>query len=141
MRGAVRRPRSSRRAFLVTIGAGWMGYGGIGIIGNPRYGTSRGLAHITQYVPLNWLGAMWVVFGAVAVLAGLVVACPRIQAAGFVALAVPAAFWGAAFASSAVGSFPQAAGGACGWAAFAIGIYWVSGMEDPPPSHLRKRYR
>ncbi|MFD6202010.1 hypothetical protein ACWCQF_14845 [Streptomyces rubiginosohelvolus] len=57
------------------------------------------------------------------------------------ALAVPAALWGAAFTAAAVGSFPQAAGSAFGWAAFALGVYWVSGMEDPLPPHLRKRYR
>ncbi|MEU3836151.1 hypothetical protein [Streptomyces microflavus] len=141
MRGAVRRPRSPRRAFLVTIGLGWAGYGGIGIIGNPRYGTSRGLAGLTQHVPLNVFGWMWVACGVVAVVAGLLAACPRWQAAGFVALATPAALWGAAFTGAAVTSYPQAAGSASGWAAFAVGILWVSGMEDPLPSHLRKRYR
>ncbi|ARF75672.1 hypothetical protein B7C62_28015 [Kitasatospora albolonga] len=141
MRAVPRPVRSLRRAFLITIGLGWAGYGGIGIINNPRYGTSRGLAHITRYVPLDMLGWMWVVCGAVAVVAGLLLACPRWQAAGFVALAAPAALWGAAFTTSAIGTYPQAAGSACGWAAFAIGILWVSGMEDPLPSHLRKRYR
>ncbi|MFJ9573562.1 hypothetical protein [Streptomyces bacillaris] len=141
MRAVPRPVRSLRRAFLITIGLGWAGYGGIGIINNPRYGTSRGLAHITRYVPLDMLGWMWVACGAVAVVAGLLLACPRWQAAGFVALAVPASLWGAAFTASAVGTYPQAAGSACGWAAFAIGILWVSGMEDPLPSHLRKRYR
>jgi hypothetical protein len=59
---------------------------------------------------------------------------------GFVALATPAALWGAAFAITwARGGFPSAWSGACAWVAFALGFVWVAGMEDPPPPYLRKK--
>ncbi|MFB6787703.1 hypothetical protein ACFCWT_13605 [Streptomyces olivaceus] len=132
---------SHRRAFLVTVGLGWAGYGGLGIIGQPRYGTSRGLADVTRYVPMDALGWLWVACGLLAVLAGLVVGCPRIQSAGYVALGVPAGLWSGAFAAAAASTYPAAVGSACGWGAFTIGVVLVSGMDDPPPPHLRKAGR
>ncbi|MFH8797044.1 hypothetical protein [Streptomyces sp. NPDC017941] len=143
MRGAAARrwEVSRRRAFLVTVGLGWAGYGGLGIIGNPRYGTARSLDHITRYVPLDLLGWMWVACGLAAAAAGLVVRCPRIQSAGYTALGVPAGLWAGAFAVAAASTYPEAVGSACGWGAFTIGVVLVSGMDDPPPAHLRKRGR
>ncbi|MFF7949435.1 hypothetical protein [Streptomyces griseorubiginosus] len=138
---AARRSFSRRRAFLVVVGTGWSLYGGLGIIGNPRYGTARGLADVTRYVPMDWLGWMWVACGAVAALAGLLVNCPRVQALGYTSLAVPAGLWAGAFAASAATTFPEAVGSACGWGAFTIGVVLVSGMDDPPPLYLRKARR
>lgn len=138
---AARRGFSHRRAFLITVGLGWAAYGGLGIVNNPRYGTARGLADITRYVPLDALGWMWVGLGLAAALAGLVTGCPRIQALGYVSLAVPAGLWAGAFAASAASTYPPAVGSACGWGAFTIGVVLVSGMDDPPPPHLRKRGR
>ncbi|MFE1321581.1 hypothetical protein [Kitasatospora phosalacinea] len=124
------RPR--RAAYLVTVGAGWAGYGA-GIVVDPRYGTARGLASITRYVPLDVLGWGWVACGLLAVAAGLARGCPRWQSAGFTALAVPATVWGAAFTSAwTSGSYPSASGSAVAWVAMALGVYWVSGMVDPP---------
>lgn len=140
MWGAAARRFSHRRAFLVVIGTGWSLYGGLGIIGNPRYGTARGLTAITHHVPggLNTLGWMWVVLGGVAVLAGLLVNCPRVQAFGYVAIAVPAGLWAGTLATAAATTFPEAVGSACGWGAFTIGVVLVSGMDDPLPPYLRK---
>ncbi|MEU5769788.1 hypothetical protein ABZ782_28125 [Streptomyces asoensis] len=139
MRGAAARQAfSRRRAFLVTVGLGWAGYGGLGIVNQPRYGTARGLADLTRHIPLDVLGWMWVACGLVAALAGLVVDCPRVQAAGFTALGFPAGLWAGVFAVAAAGTFPPAVGSACGWGAFTIGVVLVSGMDDPPPPHLRK---
>ncbi|MET9098286.1 hypothetical protein [Streptomyces antibioticus] len=132
---------SRRRAFLVVLGLGWAGYGGLGIVDQPRYGTARGLADLTRHVPLDVLGWMWVALGLVAAAAGLVVNCPRVQALGFTALGVPAGLWAGVFAAAAAGSFPPAVGSACGWGAFTIGVVLVSGMDDPPPPHLRKARR
>ncbi|MEU3293030.1 hypothetical protein ABZ722_11780 [Streptomyces longwoodensis] len=132
---------SRRRAFLVSVGLGWAGYGGLGIVGNPRYGTARGLADITKYVPLDVLGWTWVALGLLAAFAGLLVGCPRVQALGFVALAVPAGLWAGAFAAAAATTYPEAVGSACGWGAFTIGLVLVSGMDDPLPPQLRKRGR
>lgn len=132
---------SHRRAFLVTVGTGWALYGGLGIVGNPRYGTSRGLADVTRYIPLDTLGWMWIVCGAAAILAGIVTNCPRIQAAGYTALAVPAGLWAGCFTAAAAGAYPAAVGSACGWGAFTIGVVLVSGMDDPLPWHLRKGRR
>jgi len=142
MRAAARRLAfSHRRAFLVTVGMGWALYGGLGIVGNPRYGTSRGLADVIRYIPLNTLGWLWVACGTAAVLAGLVANCPRVQALGFTALGAPAGLWAGAFAASAASTYPAAVGSACGWGAFAIGVVLVSGMDDPLPWHLRKDRR
>ncbi|MFJ4692855.1 hypothetical protein [Streptomyces sp. NPDC088766] len=144
MRGAAAARRfSHRRAFLVTVGLGWAGYGGLGIVGQPRYGTARGLAELTKHVPggLNTLGWMWVVCGLTAAMAGLLVRCPRVQALGYVALAVPAALWAGVFSAAAASTYPPAVGSACGWGAFTIGVVLVSGMDDPLPPHLRKRIR
>jgi hypothetical protein len=139
MRGvAARSAFSRRRAFLVVVGLGWAGYGGLGIVDNPRYGTARGLADLTRHIPLDALGWMWVVLGCTAALAGLVVNCPRVQAVGFVALATPAGLWAGVFTAAAAGTFPPAVGSACGWGAFTIGVVLVSGMDDPPPPYLRK---
>ncbi|MFF9182582.1 hypothetical protein [Streptomyces misionensis] len=138
---AARRPVSRRRAFLVVIGTGWSLYGGLGIVGQPRYGTARELAGVIKYVPLNALGWMWVILGLVVALAGLVVNCPRIQALGFAALGVPAGLWAGAFAEAAATTYPSAVGSACGWGAFTVGVVLVSGMDDPLPPHLRKRGR
>ncbi|MFH9012550.1 hypothetical protein ACH4C6_14320 [Streptomyces sp. NPDC017943] len=139
---AVRR-FSHRRAFLVILGCGWAGYGGLGIIDQPRYGTARGLADLTRHVPggLDTLGWMWVVCGAVAAVAGLLTACPRAQAAGYVALAVPGGLWAGVFAAAAASTYPPAVGSACGWGAFTLGVVLVAGMDDPLPLHLRKRGR
>ncbi|MFF1416581.1 hypothetical protein [Streptomyces sp. NPDC058280] len=134
---AAARAVSRRRAVLVTLGAGWSGYGGIGILANPRAGTTQMLTDITRWVPMTALGWLWVAAGAVAVLAGLVVRCPRVQAAGYSALAATAALWGAAFTIAAP-RHPTASGSACIWVAIAVGIVWVSGMDDPLPPHLRK---
>ncbi|MFI1520657.1 hypothetical protein [Kitasatospora cineracea] len=126
--------RHLRRApFLVVLGLGWAVYGS-GIIADPRYGTSRGLVSITRHVPLNVLGWGWVVCGAVAVLAGL--ACRGVwgQGVGFAALASPATLWACAYIQAwSTGVWPSARGSAGAWLAFAIGIYLVSGMQDPPP--------
>ncbi|WP_234020686.1 hypothetical protein [Streptomyces sp. Tu 6176] len=84
---------------------------------------------------------MWGVLGLSAALAGLVVGCPRFQAAGFTALAVPAALWAAAVAWAAATSYPPAVGSACGWGAFTVGVALVSGMDDPLPAPLRKARR
>ncbi|MFE3854604.1 hypothetical protein ACFXPN_26180 [Streptomyces griseorubiginosus] len=138
---AVRAAFSHRRAFLIVVGTGWALYGGLGIIGNTRYGTARGLADVTRYVPMDALGWMWVACGAVAALAGLLVNCPRIQALGYTLLAVPGGLWAGAFAASAATSYPPAVGSACGWGAFTIGVVLVSGMDDPPPPYLRKDRR
>lgn len=132
---------SRRRAFLITIGIGWALYGGLGIITDPRYSTARGLSGITQYVPLTVLGWMWVVLGTTAALAGLAINCPRVQALGYASLAAPAGLWAGVFAAAAATSFPTAVGSACGWGAFTIGVVLVSGMDDPPPPHLRKAAR
>lgn len=130
---------SHRRAFLATIGAAWAGYG-VGILLDPRYGTARGLAHITRHVPLDALGWMWVSCGLVALAAALLGAGGRVQAAGFSALAAPATLWGTAFTITwATGDYPSAVGSVCGWLGFALGILWVSGMDDPLPRHLRKK--
>ncbi|MFH8336978.1 hypothetical protein [Streptomyces sp. AM6-12] len=142
MWGAAARPAfSHRRAFLVVVGIGWTLYGGLGIVGQPRYGTARGLAGVTKYVPLDALGWMWVAFGLVAVFAGLVVGYPRMQALGFASLGVPAGVWAGVFAAAAATSYPQGVGSACGWGAFTVGVVLVSGMDDPLPPHLRKRVR
>ncbi|MFD8805550.1 hypothetical protein [Streptomyces sp. NPDC059597] len=139
MRGATtRRPVSRRRAFLVVIGTGWALYGGLGIIGQPRYGTARGLAGVTRYIPLDTLGWMWVACGVVAAVAGLLAGYPRAQALGYAALGVPAGLWAGAFAAASATSYPAAVGSACGWGSFTIGVLLVSGMDDPPPPHLRK---
>jgi hypothetical protein len=141
MRGvAARAAFSHRRAFLVVVGLGWAGYGGLGIVGQPRYGTARGLAELTRHVPggLNTLGWMWVACGAVAALAGMLVNCPRVQALGYVMLAVPAGLWAGVFSAAAASTYPPAVGSACGWGAFTIGVVLVSGMDDPLPPHLRK---
>ncbi|MFD5656905.1 hypothetical protein [Streptomyces hirsutus] len=141
MLGGIARPTgfSRRRAFLITVGLGWAGYGWWGVISDPRYGTSRGLSGITQWVPMGVLGWVWVMAGLLALVAGLLVNCPRVQAAGFAGLATPAALWGTAFLVSAVTSYPSGAGSACGWLSFALAVLWVSGMDDPPPPYLRKR--
>ncbi|MGW6008687.1 hypothetical protein [Streptomyces sp. NPDC055210] len=143
MWGAARPAFSPRRAFLVTLGAGWVGYGYVGIIRNPRYGTARGVDDLARLVPggLATLGWMWVAAGAVAVLAGAVRGCPRVQAAGYSAVAVPAGLWAGLFATAAATSQPTAAGSAWCWAAFTIGVLIVSGMDDPPPPYLRKARR
>ncbi|MET7944297.1 hypothetical protein [Streptomyces sp. NPDC005302] len=140
---AARRPFSHRRAFLVVLGLGWAAYGRLGIIDNPRYGTARGLADITRHIPggLDTLGWMWVVLGASAVVSGLAANCPRVQAFGYVAIAVPAGLWAGAFAAAAATTYAEAVGSAAAWGAFAIGVVLVSGMDDPPPPHLRKARR
>ncbi|MFG3048152.1 hypothetical protein ACGFZR_24870 [Streptomyces sp. NPDC048241] len=132
---------SRRRAFLTVVGTGWALYGGLGIIGQPRYGTARGLADITRYVPLDVLGWVWVACGAVAAVAGLLAGCPRAQALGYAALAVPAGLWAGAFAAAAATTYPAAVGSACGWGSFTIGVVLVSGMDDPLPPYLRKAGR
>ncbi|MEU6527884.1 hypothetical protein ABZ869_01665 [Streptomyces sp. NPDC046928] len=141
--GIARSGFSRRRAFLVTVGLGWAGYGGLGIIDQPRYGTARGLADLTRHIPggLDTLGWMWVACGVVAALAGLLVNCPRIQALGYAALAAPAGLWTGVFSAAAASTYPPAVGSACGWGAFTIGVVLVSGMDDPPPPHLRKGRR
>ncbi|MFD9780352.1 hypothetical protein ACFWZS_21695 [[Kitasatospora] papulosa] len=132
---------SRRRAYLATLGAAWLGYGA-GIIIDPRYGTARGLGTVVRYVPLDVLGGVWVGCGLLAVTAAWLTSCPRVQAAGFAALAAPAALWGAAFTITwAGGGFPSAGGSAAAWVGFALSVVWVSGMDDPLPPHLRKRYR
>jgi hypothetical protein len=127
--------RHLRRApFLIVLGLGWLAYGSA-TVQDPRYGTSRGLASITRYIPMDVLGWVWVGCGAVAVLAGLLGRrCPVSGPAGFSALAWPATLWGAAYTRAwADGGYPSAAGAAAAWTAFAIGIFLVSGMTDPPP--------
>ncbi|MER5882727.1 hypothetical protein ABT160_02745 [Streptomyces sp. NPDC001941] len=132
---------SRRRAYLVTLGLAWAGYGALGMIGNVTYSRSRGIAELTRWVPIDVLGWGWVALGLLAVLAAVPARCPRVQAMGFAAVSTPAALWGTAFAYSAATGFDGAAGGACGWLGFALGTLWVSGMEDPPPRHLRKGRR
>jgi hypothetical protein len=131
-RDAVRRLR--RAPFLVVMGLGWLGYGR-GIMTDPRYGTSRGLASITRYVPMGTLAWLWVGCGLLAVLAGLLYrhVGELGQAAGFTALVVPATTWACAFTTAwTAGGYPSASGSAAAWTAFAIGILLVSGMVDPP---------
>lgn len=137
MVAAVRRWR--RRAVLATLGGGWAGYGIFGVLGDPRYGTSRGLDSITRHVPMSVLGWVWVVCGAVAVIAALAPRAHSIQSAGFTALATPAALWGTCFTVATIsGAYPKGGGSACGWLAFALSIVWVSGMDDPPPTGREK---
>ncbi|TGN75444.1 hypothetical protein E5083_17245 [Streptomyces bauhiniae] len=129
---------SRRRAFLTVAGTGWALYGGLGIIGNPRYGTTRGLADITRHVSLNTLGWMWVVYDTMADVAGLLAGHSRMHAPDYAALGTPAGLWSWAFAYSAATSYPPTVGSACGWGAFTIGVMLVSGMDDSLPPYLRK---
>ncbi|MEU1219237.1 hypothetical protein [Streptomyces microflavus] len=131
---------SRRRAVLVTFGAGWCGYGALGILANPRQGTTELLSEITRWVPMTALGWVWVTAGAIAIGAGLVARCPRIQAAGYAALASVAGLWAAAF-SMAIPQSPTASGSASIWVSVAVGVVWVSGMDDPLPRAVRKRWR
>lgn len=123
-----------RGPFLIVLGLGWLVYGRVTVT-DPRYGTSRSLASITQYVAMPTLGWIWVICGAVSVAAGLLGRrSPCLQAAGFAALAAPATLWGAAYTSAwAAGGYPSAAGSAGAWTAWAIGVLIVAGMCDPPP--------
>lgn len=131
-------PRPGRRgAYLITMGAAWVGYGA-GIISDPRYGTARGLAALTRHVPLSALGWVWIACGGLAVLAGAW-AHPRSQAGGFALLAAPAGVWAIGFTLAwAGGGFPSASGSAFGWAGYTLGILWVSGLVEPP-RRLRER--
>lgn len=52
---------------------------------------------------------------------------------------MPAGLWAGAFAAAAATTYSEAIGSACGWGAFTVGVVLVSGMDDPPPPHLRKR--
>ncbi|MYZ38349.1 MULTISPECIES: hypothetical protein [unclassified Streptomyces] len=137
MLAATGAPFSRRRAILITLGAGWAGYGALGILANPRAGTTQMLDVITRWVPLSVLGWLWVTAGTVAIVAGMLVRCPRWQAAGFTGLAALAGLWAAAF-TTAVPKYPTASGSACIWVALALAIVWLSGLDDPPPAHLRK---
>lgn len=124
-------PRLGRRgAFLLTLGAAWVGYG-YGIASDPRYGTARGLSHITKYVPLEALGWGWVACGVLAMAAAA--AGLRWQPLGFAAIGLPAGLWGAAFTVTwASGGYPSAWGSAAAWCGFALSIVWVSGMQERP---------
>ncbi|MGW3110567.1 hypothetical protein [Streptomyces sp. NPDC001091] len=127
--------RWRRRAVLTTLGAGWFGYGVLGVLADPRYGTSRGLDVVTARVPMSVLGWVWVICGLLALVSGLAPRVRRLQSAGFTALATPAALWGTAFMVAKItGSYPKAGGSACGWLAFAVAIVWISGMDDAPPA-------
>jgi hypothetical protein len=128
---------SRRRAILVTLGCGWTGYGSLGILANPRSGTVQLLDDITRWVPIAFLGWLWVAAGVVGILSGLAVRCPRIQAAGYSALATLAGLWAAAF-TIAIPSDATASGSACIWVSIAIGVVLVAGMDDPLPAHIRK---
>lgn len=131
MVAAARRWR--RRATLATLGTGWTGYGTFGVLADPRYGTSRGLGVITDRIPMSVLGWVWVICGILAIIAGIAPRATRLQAAGFTALATPAALWGTAYLIATIsGTYPKGSGSACGWLAFALTIVWVSGMDDPP---------
>lgn len=137
MRAAVRAV-SRRRAFLVVVGTGWAAYGMFGILANPRAGTTQMLDDVTRHVPLPVLGWLWVVSGIIAVASGSAVHCPRIQSAGYAALAALAGLWAAAF-TIAVPRYPTASGSASVWVALTIGILIVAGMDDPLPAPLRKK--
>lgn len=137
MRAAAGRKISHRRAVLITLGAGWLGYGAVGILSSPRVGTTELLSDITRWVPMTVLGWLWVAAGTIGIAAGAVVSCPRIQAAGYAALAALAGLWAAAF-TIAIPRAPTAAGSACIWVAIAMAVVWVAGMDDPLPEHLRK---
>ncbi|MFI6700329.1 hypothetical protein ACIBJC_15350 [Streptomyces sp. NPDC050509] len=134
---AAARTVSRRRAILVTLGAGWLGYGVLGILANPRQGTTQLLADITRWVPMTALGWLWVAAGAVAMVAGAAVRCPRLQSAGYAALAALAGLWAAAF-TIAIPRTPTASGSACIWVAIALAVVLAAGMDDPLPAHLRK---
>ncbi|WP_043256112.1 hypothetical protein [Streptomyces sp. Tu6071] len=127
-----------RRAFLATLGTGWAAYGAIGVLGDPSYSRSRGLTAITAHVPMGVLGWVWVGCGALALVAAARPCWARLHDLGFAALAAPAALWGAAFTVAAVTTYRQAAGSACGWLAFALGVVWAAGMDDPPPAEKRE---
>lgn len=128
---AVRITGGLRPVILFVLGLGW-GWYGEGIATDPRYGTARGLASITRYVSLDTLGWVWVAAGSIAVVASLVRWCPRWQAAGFVALACPAALWGLSFMRAAAsGSYSSAAGSAAAWLAFAVALVLVAGLAEP----------
>lgn len=131
---------SRRRVVLIVFGAGWAGYGALGILANPRQGTTELLAEITRWVPMAALGWVWVTAGALAIGAGLVTNCPRVQAGGFAALATVAGLWAGAF-TMAIPRAPTATGSASIWTAVAVGMVVVSGMDDPLPRAIRKRWR
>lgn len=131
MRPVIRITGGLRPIALVAAGLGWMVYGR-GIITDPRYGTTRGLADLTQYVPLSALGWVWVACGAVAVAAGLARTAPRWQAAGFTALAGPAFLWGLGFTRTWIsGGYPSASGSAGAWMGIATLIMIAAGLAEP----------
>ncbi|MEU6403944.1 hypothetical protein [Streptomyces sp. NPDC046985] len=127
---------------LAILGDGWTGYGIWGVLGDPRYGTGRGLDSVTHWVPMSVLGWVWVACGALSIVSAVPPAgrCPRLQSFGFVALAMPAALWGTAYLTAKVtGAYPKGAGSACGWLGFALAIVWISGMDDAEPSRGEAR--
>ncbi|MCX5326263.1 hypothetical protein [Streptomyces sp. NBC_00120] len=121
-----------RGAFLVTLGAAWIGYG-YGTVSDPRYGTAQGLSDVTKYVPLEALGWGWVVCGALGVVAAL--GGLRWQPFGFAAISTPAGLWGTAYTVTwASGGYPAAWASAAAWCGFALSIVWVSGLQECPHS-------
>lgn len=120
-----------RPAALTVLGIGWIVYGR-SISTDPNYGRTRGLAGITQYVPMGALGWVWVAAGVVALLAGLLRLGIQAQAIGFAAVAAPAVLWGVTFLRSAWnGTYPAASGSAAVWIAVGVSIVLTAGMAEP----------
>lgn len=129
MRVAVRLAGGLRPAALICLGLAWIAYG-YRIVVDQRYSVARGLANITQYVPLSTLGWVWVAAGVIGVAGGLVGSFVW-QSAGFTALVAPAVLWGVANLRTAATGYPAASGSAAAWLGFAAFTLCTAGMAEP----------
>ncbi|MFF6829655.1 hypothetical protein [Streptomyces longwoodensis] len=90
---------------LLVCGMGWINWG-MGLVCDPRYGTVRGAAALTQIAPMHVWGWVWVTSGVIACAAAVMSA--RRDWWGWAAAVGMPVVWAAAYTSArALGEFPQ----------------------------------
>lgn len=130
---AARRLRPDRRGlYLAIAGIGWLLYG-VQVAADPRPGTVRAAAVLSDLAPLQVWGWVWIGCGGAAFLAALS-QHPTHRTIGFTLAEFPPLIWSLGFTSAWLGGqYPQAWAGAATWAGAALRLMVVAGWPNTPP--------
>ncbi|MEU2316011.1 hypothetical protein [Streptomyces albidoflavus] len=102
-----------RGAALLICGTGWINWG-LSLLSDPRYGTVRGAAALTELAPMPVWAWVWIGSG-IASCAAAVLPSRRDWWGWIAATAMPVV-WAAAYTSArALGEFPQGLGSGLTW--------------------------
>ncbi|GHB55342.1 hypothetical protein GCM10010331_48960 [Streptomyces xanthochromogenes] len=122
--------RLGRRGSILAAFGIFESFYGFGAATDPRYGVVRGVGVLTNLLPMEWWGALWMVAGFLALVFAFEPR-PRWDRWGFAAATLPMSLWsGANFVAWISGSFSQAWTSGVTWGVFVYIAIRINGWPE-----------